>query len=96
MNEIELNPCPFCGSEDVTCDRLEDVYYVECWDCGAKIESYNGMEDAVAGWNARAIDRDALLKVADGTAITAATRSTPRSGRIARSAGQRGSSDEEG
>lgn len=65
MNEIELNPCPFCGSEDVTCDRLEDVYYVECWDCGAKIESYNGMEDAVAGWNARAIDRDALLKVAD-------------------------------
>ena len=65
MNEFELNPCPFCGSEDVTCDRLEDVYYVECWDCGAKIESYNGMEDAVAGWNARAIDRDALLKVAD-------------------------------
>ena len=65
MNEIELNPCPFCGSEDVTCNRLEDVYYVECWDCGAKIESYNGMEDAVAGWNARAIDRDALLKVAD-------------------------------
>ena len=65
MSEIELKPCPFCGSEDVTCDRLEDVYYVECWDCGAKIESYNGMEDAVAGWNARAIDRDALLKVAD-------------------------------
>lgn len=65
MNEIELNPCPFCGSEDVTCDRLEDVYYVECWDCGAKVESYNGLEDAVAGWNARAIDRDDLLKVAD-------------------------------
>lgn len=65
MNEIELNPCPFCGSEDVTCDRLEDVYYVECWDCSAKIESYNGMEDAVAGWNVRVIDRDALLKVAD-------------------------------
>lgn len=44
---------------------LEDEYYVECWDCSAKVESCNGLEDAVAGWNARAIDRDELLKVAD-------------------------------
>ena len=65
MNCIELKPCPFCGSDDVSCDILEDVYYVECWDCSAKVESYDGIEDAVAGWNARAIDRDALLKVAD-------------------------------
>lgn len=26
MSEIELKSCPFCGSEDVTCDRFEDVY----------------------------------------------------------------------
>lgn len=65
MSEIKLKPCPFCGSEDVTCDRFEDVYCVECWDCSAKVESYNGLEDAVAGWNARAIDRDELLKIAD-------------------------------
>lgn len=50
MPRHELKPCPFCGSDDVTCDRLEDVYYVECWDCSAKVESYNGLEDAVAGW----------------------------------------------
>lgn len=65
MNEIELKPCHFCGSDDVICDMFEDVYFVECWDCSAKVESYNGLEDAVAGWNARAIDRDDLLKVAD-------------------------------
>ena len=65
MNGIELKPCPFCGSEDVFGDKLEDVYRVECWDCGAKIESYNKLEDAVAGWNRRAINRDELLKVAD-------------------------------
>lgn len=66
MSEIELKPCPFCGSEDVTCAAgLEGEYYVECWDCSAKVESCNGLEDAVAGWNARVIDRDALLKVAD-------------------------------
>ena len=65
MSEIELKPCPFCGSDDVTCDRFEDVYYVECWYCSAKIESYNGAEDAIAGWNARAIDRDELWEVVE-------------------------------
>lgn len=64
--EIELKPCPFCGSNDVVFGAgLEDECYVECWDCCAKVESCNGLEDAVAGWNARAIDRDDLLKVAD-------------------------------
>lgn len=61
----ELKPCPFCGSDDVFRGMLEEVHYVECCDCCAKVESYNGLEDAVAGWNARAIDRDDLLKVAD-------------------------------
>ena len=65
MNCIELKPCPFCGSDDVSCDILEDVYYVECWDCSAKVESYNGMEDTIAGWNSRATNLDELLKVAD-------------------------------
>ena len=66
MNEIELKPCPFCGSDDVVFGAaLEDEYYVECFGCSAKVESCNGLEDAVAGWNARAIDRDAILKVAD-------------------------------
>ena len=61
----ELKPCPFCGSEDAICDMFEDVYFVECWDCCAKIETYNGIEDAVKTWNTRAIDRDELLKIAD-------------------------------
>lgn len=66
MNGIELKPCPFCGSEDVNwAAGLEDEYFVECWDCGAKVESYNGIGGALAGWNARAIDLDDLLKVAD-------------------------------
>lgn len=66
MSKIELKPCPFCGSDDVTWFYgLEDENYVECLDCSAKVESYNGLEDAIAGWNARAIDRDELLKIAD-------------------------------
>ena len=65
MSEIELKPCPFCGSDDVTCDRFEDVHYVECCDCCAKVETYNGIEDAVKTWNTRAIDRDELMAIAD-------------------------------
>lgn len=61
----ELKPCPFCGSDDVFRGMLEEVHYVECCDCCAKIETYNGIEDAVKTWNTRAIDRDELLKIAD-------------------------------
>lgn len=63
--EIKLEPCPFCGSDDVICGMFEDVYFVECWDCCAKVESCNWLEAAVARWNARVIDRDDLLNVAD-------------------------------
>lgn len=64
MNEVELKPCPFCGSEGVICNRLEDVYYVECWDCNAKVESYNGIKAAVARWNACAIRRGGFTSCA--------------------------------
>lgn len=65
MNEVELKPCPFCGSEGVFRGMLEEVHYVECCDCCANVETYNGIEDAVKTWNTRAIDRDELLKIAD-------------------------------
>lgn len=66
MSDIELKPCPFCGSEDIFGGPgPEGEHYVECWDCCAKVESCNGMADAIAGWNRRAINRDELLKVAD-------------------------------
>lgn len=29
MSEIELKPCPFCGSDDVTCGMFEEVHYVK-------------------------------------------------------------------
>ena len=65
MSSIKMKPCPFCGSEDVSFGKLEDICYVECWDCSASIETYSGIEDAVKKWNRQAINRDELLKVAD-------------------------------
>lgn len=88
MNGIELKPCPFCGSEDVSCDRFEDVAYVECWNCSAKVESYNGMDDAIAGWSSRAIDRDELLKIADECEQTNINNMTDWAERIRKAVGE--------
>ena len=62
----ELKPCPFCGSDRVYGTKArKGVYRVECWCCGASVESVYGIEKAIKWWNTRAIDRDALLELAD-------------------------------
>ena len=89
MNRIELKPCPFCGSDDVFCGQgPEGEDYVECWDCSAKVESYNGMDDAIAGWNSRAIDRDELLKIADECKRTNINNMTDWDERIRKAVGE--------
>ena len=66
MNGVELKPCPFCGSKHVHGEKVKrGIYRVECWCCGASVESVNSIEKAIKWWNTRAIDRDDLLKVAD-------------------------------
>ena len=62
----ELKPCPFCGGDRVYGTKARNgVYRVECWCCGASVESVCGIEKAIKWWNTRAIDRDALLDLAD-------------------------------
>lgn len=62
----KLKPCPFCGSDRVYGTKArKGVYRVECWCCGASVESVYGIEKAIKWWNTRAIDRDELLAVAD-------------------------------
>lgn len=62
----ELETCPFCGSDRVHSIRAEDgTFRVECWVCGASVESIVCMARAIRWWNRRTIDRDELLKVAD-------------------------------
>lgn len=62
MSEIELKPCPFCGSKAklmrVGADRI-----VKCEGCGVST-SFPADDAAQALWNTR-IDRDELLKIAD-------------------------------
>lgn len=66
---MELKPCPFCGSRDVEMfDAGGDPYsfsmlYVHCNNCNADSKMCDSIDDAVAAWNRRAIDVDALREV---------------------------------
>lgn len=58
--------CSECGNTVEDCEgyRVSGEFNY-CSKCGAKIETYNGIEDAVKTWNTRAIDRDELMAIAD-------------------------------
>lgn len=62
-------PCPFCGSGYIYGEEVRKgihrIYRVECWCCGASVESVASIDKAIKWWNTRAIDREDLLKVAD-------------------------------
>ena len=53
MSELKLNPCPFCESENtaVCGDGTEELYGVECEDCGYMLCSFFSIEEAVEAWN---------------------------------------------
>ena len=60
MNEIELKPCPFCGSEDIETGYDESrvktkIYghFVECQDCFGASGYCGTKEDAIKSWNTR-------------------------------------------
>jgi|ERR1044071_4912270 Lar family restriction alleviation protein len=63
--EIELLPCPFCGSNDLYYDTVSSVTYKElekiktylfvinCEDCSVSGGEYYHPEDAAEAWNKR-------------------------------------------
>jgi Lar family restriction alleviation protein len=55
----ELKPCPFCGSDAEAFDLAG--YEIWCKECSAQVMSYSGtLDDAVAAWNARAVNSDTV------------------------------------
>lgn len=65
----KLKPCPFCGSRDVDVfDAAGEPYgcsqpYVHCNNCCADSKMCDSLDKAVAAWNRRAIDVDAIKDV---------------------------------
>lgn len=62
MSEIELKPCPFCGSK-AKLMRVGAGRIVKCEGCGVSTSFL--ADDAAQAWNARAIDRDELWEVVE-------------------------------
>lgn len=54
-NERELLPCPFCGSQNISCEVLDDGWkFVEvCRRCKARGATYRTLVEALKGWNTR-------------------------------------------
>ena len=50
--EVQLKPCPFCGSDKISSNTYRCCQQVWCEKCNAQITSYFGK--AIEAWNRRA------------------------------------------
>tara|TARA_Y100000593_G_C4104830_1_gene235054 strand:- start:201 stop:380 length:180 start_codon:yes stop_codon:yes gene_type:complete len=55
QQEPEVKPCPFCGSHDVQHECLSSInlFWIECWGCGASGGSGESFAEAIEKWNYR-------------------------------------------
>lgn len=51
--EKELNPCPFCGHNEIKLHGVTNFVFGQCCDCLASSGTSRGYETAVANWNKR-------------------------------------------
>ncbi|HGV9229872.1 TPA: Lar family restriction alleviation protein [Providencia rettgeri] len=49
----EINPCPFCGSENITIESHDyrTWFYIRCHSCGTKGPDVNDKPMAIMAWN---------------------------------------------
>ena len=55
--DVELKPCPFCGSDAFIGGDKEYFYWVECRRCTCAIGAIGSFKDkqyAITAWNTRA------------------------------------------
>ena len=54
-DEIELKPCPFCGSIEIhfSDSRGGAEGYMSCWNCDTRGPSENNKSSALSSWNER-------------------------------------------
>lgn len=56
MSDVQLKPCPFCGSTRIKFDLfIRDGKKVECMDCWGGIYAFepNANQKSIAAWNRR-------------------------------------------
>ncbi|MGO2304348.1 MAG: Lar family restriction alleviation protein [Providencia sp.] len=49
----EIQPCPFCGSENITLEShsYRTWFYIQCHSCGEKGPEVNDKQTAITAWN---------------------------------------------
>lgn len=75
---MELDPCPFCGSNDVVMYGTGVGWYARCCDCAAASDLRDSRDEAVAAWNRRTVDVDELIEIADELGVFWMTPSDKR------------------
>ena len=68
----ELKPCPFCGGNNLTIERL--MYVVFCNDCGAEMSG----NAPLGNWNTRPIEDALNARIAELEAENAKLKAEPK------------------
>ena len=53
LQQFELKPCPFCGGEAKSFDKLDSAWNVWCPECLHQCNWRTDRETAIAAWNRR-------------------------------------------
>ena len=51
IDNHEVRPCPFCGSERVFLCERKDIYKMVCLNCFATGPEYRNMSGCIRRWN---------------------------------------------
>lgn len=58
--KIKLKPCPFCGGYPNVeyADSKKGQVYIACSECGAELNLYKNLDEAMQAWNRRFSEED--------------------------------------
>jgi len=57
----ELKNCPFCNSNGIDLSSIrnrDDMWFVECVECGATFPCFDSKAEAISAWNKREGDKE--------------------------------------
>lgn len=59
-DDIELEPCPVCGSTEVEIRYVSGIWFAHCAVCRTESGAFGSHEEAFDAWNSRVVDNDEL------------------------------------
>lgn len=56
QEEIELNNCPICESDNITINPVNSSFYIECGGCHLKTTYFNSLIKMIEYWNGKEVN----------------------------------------